>query len=249
MTMQGPKATEMVLERFDLKQYFVQYFTREDSLDRAEQLELRARGDAGKKASSMFVGDRLNDLNAAKRVGMPFTMIRTHGEDPEDDDVPVYHSVAEFLDAVGLAVRSPPSLPRIRSCSVRFAAPTTLNLSLTLIAGLSGPPRPSLKIAPACRQSGTPAARSMTLILPLTSTKPSILPSAMKHASRALRAEVDLPPDRRYQLGDAPDDGQRRLRDVDPDDGLLQLAARRSSLFGRRSSSSGRPPRSSRCRR
>ncbi len=43
------------------------------------------------KSSSMFVGDRLNDLNAAKKIGIPFTMIRTHGEDPEDD-VPVYHS-------------------------------------------------------------------------------------------------------------------------------------------------------------
>ena len=56
-----------------------------------------------KKSSSMFVGDRLNDLEAAKKVGVPFTMIRTHGEDPEDD-VPVYHSVAEFLAAV-LAAR------------------------------------------------------------------------------------------------------------------------------------------------
>jgi phosphoglycolate phosphatase-like HAD superfamily hydrolase len=95
VTMQGRATCSQILERFGLKQYFLKYFTREDSLDRAEQVAFAISAMKTQKASCMFVGDRLNDLNAAKRVGVPFTMIRTHGEDPEDD-VPVYHSIAEF---------------------------------------------------------------------------------------------------------------------------------------------------------
>ncbi len=95
VTMQGRTTCSQILERFGLKQYFLKYFTREDSLDRAEQVTFAISAMKAQKASCMFVGDRLNDLNAAKRIGVPFTMIRTHGEDPEDD-VPVYHSIAEF---------------------------------------------------------------------------------------------------------------------------------------------------------
>jgi phosphoglycolate phosphatase-like HAD superfamily hydrolase len=102
VTMQGERACSMMLERFELKQYFVHYFTRDDSLDRAEQVRFALGSVRAKAATSMFVGDRLNDLNAAKKVGVPFTMIRTHGEDPEDEDVPVYHSVTEFLGSLGL---------------------------------------------------------------------------------------------------------------------------------------------------
>jgi HAD superfamily hydrolase (TIGR01549 family) len=100
VTMQGPKATEMVLQRFNLKQFFVHRFTREDSLDRGEQLRFALEAMRAKKESSVFVGDRLNDLNAAKRVGVPFTMIRTHGDDPQDEDVLLYHSVTEFFETV-----------------------------------------------------------------------------------------------------------------------------------------------------
>jgi len=96
VTMQGHRAATKVLEMFELKQFFTHYFTREDSLDRAEQVEMALASMKAKKPSTMFVGDRLNDLNAAKKVGVPFTLIRTHGEDPEEEDVPVFHSVAEF---------------------------------------------------------------------------------------------------------------------------------------------------------
>jgi len=95
VTMQGRGACSHILERFGLKQYFLSSFTREDSLDRAQQIEFALSSMKVGRSSSMFVGDRLNDLNAAKKLGVPFTMIRTHGEDPEDD-VPVYHSIAEF---------------------------------------------------------------------------------------------------------------------------------------------------------
>ena len=95
VTFQGAHTCSQILERFGLKQYILNAFTREDSLDRAEQLRFALSAMKVVKASSMFVGDRLNDLEAAKRIGIPFTMIRTHGEDPKDN-VPVYHSVTEF---------------------------------------------------------------------------------------------------------------------------------------------------------
>jgi phosphoglycolate phosphatase-like HAD superfamily hydrolase len=99
ITMQGRSACSQILERFGLRQYLLRYFTREDSLDRAEQIEFALASMRARRASSMFVGDRINDLNAAKKVGVAFTMIRTHGEDPEDD-VPVYHSIAEFSASI-----------------------------------------------------------------------------------------------------------------------------------------------------
>jgi HAD superfamily hydrolase (TIGR01549 family) len=100
VTLQGHKAATRVLEMFDLRQFFSHYFTRESSLDRAEQVEMALAAMKAEKSSSMFVGDRLNDLNAAKKAGVPFTMIRTHGADPVEDDIPVYHSLAEFAATV-----------------------------------------------------------------------------------------------------------------------------------------------------
>jgi phosphoglycolate phosphatase-like HAD superfamily hydrolase len=99
VTMQGRRACSQILERFGLKQYLLGYFTREDSLDRAEQLQFALKAMRVPAASGMFVGDRLNDLEASKKVGVPFTMIRTHGEDPEED-LPVYHSVIEYLESL-----------------------------------------------------------------------------------------------------------------------------------------------------
>ena len=101
VTMQGSKATEILLRRFNLKQFFLRSFTREDSLERGEQIRFALEAMGADREASVFVGDRLNDLRAAKEVGVPFTMIRTHGEDPEDSGVRLYHSVAEFLEAIG----------------------------------------------------------------------------------------------------------------------------------------------------
>lgn len=100
VTLQGLRATHKVLEVFELKQFFSCYFTREDSLDRAEQVQMALSSMKARSSSSMFVGDRLNDLNAARRLGIPFTLIRTHGEDPEEEEVPIFHSIAEFASTL-----------------------------------------------------------------------------------------------------------------------------------------------------
>ena len=99
VTMQGRLACSRILERFELKQYFVRCITREDSLDRAEQLEFALAEMEVDRAYAMFVADRLNDLNAAKKARVPFTLISTHGEDPAET-VPIYHSLAEFAESL-----------------------------------------------------------------------------------------------------------------------------------------------------
>jgi phosphoglycolate phosphatase-like HAD superfamily hydrolase len=99
VTLQGKKACSQIMERFSLKQFFLNYITREDSMDRAEQVSFALSAMKVGKDSSMFVGDRLNDLNAAKVLGVPFTLIRTHGQDPQDD-IPIYHTLAEFSAAI-----------------------------------------------------------------------------------------------------------------------------------------------------
>lgn len=100
VTMQGQRACLALMERFRIGRFFASHFVREDSLDRGQQLEMALSSLGSSRASTMFVGDRLNDLDAARRVGIPFTLIRTHGEDPEDSDVSVYHSISEFAASV-----------------------------------------------------------------------------------------------------------------------------------------------------
>lgn len=68
VTMQGRLATGMVLDRFSLRGCFRLSLTREDSLDRAEQLLSAVRGLDADPASVLFVGDRLNDVVSARRA-------------------------------------------------------------------------------------------------------------------------------------------------------------------------------------
>lgn len=100
VTMQGRLSAQKILESHDLKRFFSSVFTREDSIDRAEQIEMAIRAMGADLKKTVFVGDRINDLNAAEKVGVPFVMVRTHGSDPEGRGVPIYHSLAEFAAAV-----------------------------------------------------------------------------------------------------------------------------------------------------
>jgi len=88
----------MLLERFDLARYFHKVLTREDSLDRGEQLEMALSGLAVPKERAVFVGDRLNDLNSAKRVGVKFVFIRSR-EDGTQAEV-AFRDMKSFLTAL-----------------------------------------------------------------------------------------------------------------------------------------------------
>ncbi len=94
VTMQGRAACYMILERLKIGKFFASVFTREDSMDRTAQLKMALGSLDAKEAETIFVGDRINDLNAARAAGVRFVMIRKRPDSPPADEL--YRSVAEF---------------------------------------------------------------------------------------------------------------------------------------------------------
>lgn len=94
VTMQGRAACQGILERLGIGKFFVSSFTREDSMDRAIQLRMSLDSLGAKQEEALFVGDRINDLNAARALGVRFVMIRKRPDSPPADGL--YRSLAEF---------------------------------------------------------------------------------------------------------------------------------------------------------
>lgn len=94
VTMQGRAACDSITERLAIRRFFSSSFTREDSMDRPTQLRMALESIEAKEPESVFVGDRINDLNAARAVGVRFIMIRKRPDSPPADAL--YRSVAEF---------------------------------------------------------------------------------------------------------------------------------------------------------
>ena len=94
VTMQGRAACERILERLKVGSYFESSFTREDSIDRTSQLRMALQSLGAKEPESFFVGDRINDLNAARAAGVRFVMIRKRPDSPPADSL--YRSMTEF---------------------------------------------------------------------------------------------------------------------------------------------------------
>jgi phosphoglycolate phosphatase-like HAD superfamily hydrolase len=98
VTLQGRKACSEILRRFDLDRLFLRYFTREDSLDRATQIRMALAAMNVANGDAVFVGDRINDLNASRSVGVRFVMIRSQEDNPGAETI--YRNIAEFLAAM-----------------------------------------------------------------------------------------------------------------------------------------------------
>jgi phosphoglycolate phosphatase-like HAD superfamily hydrolase len=94
VTMQGRAACDMILERLGMGKFFASRFTREDSMDRTAQLRMALGSLGAKEAEALFVGDRINDLKAARAAGVRFVMIRKRPDSPPADAL--YRSMAEF---------------------------------------------------------------------------------------------------------------------------------------------------------
>jgi len=94
VTMQGRAACDRILEQLGIGRFFASHFTREDSMDRVVQLRMALESLGGKEGEAFFVGDRINDLRAAREVGVRFVMIRKRPDSPPADAL--YRSVAEF---------------------------------------------------------------------------------------------------------------------------------------------------------
>jgi HAD superfamily hydrolase (TIGR01549 family) len=94
VTMQGRAACDMILDRLRIRGFFASRFTREDSMDRTAQLRMALGSLGAKEAEALFVGDRINDLKAARAAGVRFVMIRRRPDSPPADAL--YRSMAEF---------------------------------------------------------------------------------------------------------------------------------------------------------
>lgn len=94
VTMQGRAACDRVLQVLDIGRFFASSFTREDSMERTAQVRMALRSLGAKEAESVFVGDRINDLKAARSAGVRFVMIRKRPDSPPADAL--YRSMAEF---------------------------------------------------------------------------------------------------------------------------------------------------------
>jgi len=97
VTMQGRACSSAIIDRLGIGKFFASRFAREDSMDRVTQLGMALKSLAAEKDKSFFVGDRVNDLNAARMVGVRFVMIRKRPDNPPADAL--YRSMIEFASS------------------------------------------------------------------------------------------------------------------------------------------------------
>jgi FMN phosphatase YigB (HAD superfamily) len=97
VTMQGRACSAEIIGRLGIGRFFESKFTREDSMDRVTQLGMALKSLGAEKDRSFFVGDRINDLNAARTVGVRFVMIRKRPDNPPADSL--YRSMSEFASS------------------------------------------------------------------------------------------------------------------------------------------------------
>src|SRR5206468_6206443 len=74
-TMAGRRASERILKKFGLAKLLPIHFTREDSLERSQQLRMAMSRLSAKRDEVLFVGDRLNDARSAAEVGVAVALI------------------------------------------------------------------------------------------------------------------------------------------------------------------------------
>lgn len=75
VTLQSKRACEEILRRHKLFDLFEAVVAREDSLDRAAQLEAALNRLGVLPRDAFFVGDRLNDVVCAKKVGITVALV------------------------------------------------------------------------------------------------------------------------------------------------------------------------------
>jgi HAD superfamily hydrolase (TIGR01549 family) len=97
VTMQGRAASSRILDRLGIGKFFETSFTREDSMDRVTQLGMALKSLGASNDKAFFVGDRINDLKAARAVGVRFVMIRKRPDSPSADAL--YRSMTEFASS------------------------------------------------------------------------------------------------------------------------------------------------------
>ena len=92
VTLQGKRACQEILRRSKLLGLFEAVVTREDSLDRAAQLEAALNTLGARPKDALFIGDRLNDVVCGRKVGLRVALV---GRSAPDEPKPDY-SFADF---------------------------------------------------------------------------------------------------------------------------------------------------------
>ena len=95
VTMQGRPTAEGILRRNKLADLFEVVVTREDSLDRADQIRMVINSLGVEPSSVLFTGDRLNDVVCGKKAGVDVALVgRTRPQEPKPDYF--FRTLAEF---------------------------------------------------------------------------------------------------------------------------------------------------------
>lgn len=86
VTLQGTRVCDEILRKHKLLDLFETVVTREDSLDRAAQLEAALNRLGVRPRDAFFVGDRLNDVVCAKKVGVTVALVgKVSSDEPRPD--------------------------------------------------------------------------------------------------------------------------------------------------------------------
>jgi phosphoglycolate phosphatase len=101
VTMQGRKACDALVGKFSMQTLFRCCVTREDSLDRSEQIAIAMGRVGGSARRTLFVGDRLNDVVAARKAGVEVVVLgRTvDGQTQPDYNFRTTSEFASFLSS------------------------------------------------------------------------------------------------------------------------------------------------------
>ena len=75
VTLQGRRACNEILRKHKLTDLFEAIVTREDSLDRSTQLEAALNRLGVRPRNAFFVGDRINDVVSARKVGVTVALV------------------------------------------------------------------------------------------------------------------------------------------------------------------------------
>jgi len=104
VTMQGRRACNVLLGKFGLRDLLSFWITREDSLLRSHQIEVAVRRLGAQKSDVLFVGDRLNDVNAARQVGVAVALVGRRGVARLKPDLH-FRNILEFRSGLKTLVR------------------------------------------------------------------------------------------------------------------------------------------------
>jgi len=96
MTLQGRRPAQESLRRAGLTEFFSAIVTREDSIDRHEQIKMCVEILRKKPPTVLVVGDRLNDVLSANRLGCKAVLIRQDTFTELGEDIISIKSLADL---------------------------------------------------------------------------------------------------------------------------------------------------------